>query len=277
MDLELTWLMFSPGTRREHENESSSTHTRQSFMKTVPSATPPRTSTFPWWTTAAWPCRATRTSSCDARQNTRTHAHARGSTHAHTRTQGLRNVIPRDNSNLPATSRNRKVQCSALLHVTRDNLFTADITQSNPPCSLTPLKQNPRLTIKPLSFSPPPANSTPSSLLDYPSCPLHAKPNTFVLYSVPPPSPKVNSSFPHLYPCPVRPVLGAPHVLQLAVGALPPDDIQGVLEADGGVPASGAPLTVVGYQIPFPAAVHMMVDLCICTHTREILSFPMVK
>ena len=36
-------------------------------MNTVPSATPPSTSTFPWWTTAAWPCRATRTSSCNAR------------------------------------------------------------------------------------------------------------------------------------------------------------------------------------------------------------------
>ena len=43
---------------------TAATHARQSFMKTVPSATPPKTKAFPWWHTAAWPCLATRTSSC---------------------------------------------------------------------------------------------------------------------------------------------------------------------------------------------------------------------
>lgn len=43
---------------------TTTTHARQSFMKTVPSATPPNTKAFPRWHTAAWPCLATRTSVC---------------------------------------------------------------------------------------------------------------------------------------------------------------------------------------------------------------------
>lgn len=78
----------------------------------------------------------------------------------------------------------------------------------------------------------------------------------------------------------MRPVLRAPHVLELAAAPLPPDDVQGVLEADRGVPAPGAPLTVVGHEIPIPADTRTMDDSSTHTHARaqnkkkeEIVSF----
>lgn len=59
----------------------------------------------------------------------------------------------------------------------------------------------------------------------------------------------------HLSQYPMRAVLRPPDIAQTVMTPFAADHIEGVLEANTGVASSGAPLRLVRYQAPFPAAI----------------------